>query len=50
MEIEIWCNSCGEIINLDDDEYIKHLKKFHPKKINHKNLRLNSQIIIKNES
>ena len=38
------CDSCGENIKLDEDEYEKHIIKNHKSKINVKNMWFNASI------
>ncbi len=48
-QVKYYCDSCRQEIEFNKKEYLKHFKKFHPKKINNKLVYLNGYVTIKND-
>lgn len=50
MKITYKCQSCRQEMKMDENVFLDHLMKFHPKKVNNKRLFLNGYVQMENEN
>ena len=48
MKIKFICSSCGTEMEMNKREWLKHFKKFHPTKVNCKEISFNGYIQYEN--
>jgi len=48
MKIKYYCDSCGTEMKMNEKEWLKHLKKYHPKKVKNKFISFKGRVYYEN--
>ncbi len=48
MKIKFICDACNQKIKMNEESWINHLKEYHPKKINYKNMCIKGRVVYEN--